>query len=374
MGSSRGEDHSLSSGISLPQWMKGRGDARYEFDHTSFSPPSHDDNFFCIRYAIKPSKEKSNDNTATASGQDGYRSISQVLNENTNSNVTVVHANNPPSSSTNTSSDLTNIKDFKNIDFSKHPLPCQPFVPAAGGKEANPAAFRLSNKTKIAKSQGTDDGFHSEPALCGKSIVHVANRMMSKKLAKFDTVNEAAEGLQNNATMEEQLRNEKQLMRRGSKSLPVTPIASPTSTPDTSPKSRRRGNTNRYFTGTFDRDNKYQTGWLLSSILGQSREFGIGTSHKIQEVDEDEAPPLDVVPSKFLSRKKSISSQNLSYLGRNEEQRQQLPQQLQPQQQQQQQSQQRDDDSKKESSIYTNVFRAKPSELREMNFWSPTSM
>lgn len=169
--------------------------------------------------------------------------------------------------------------------------------------------------------------------------------------------------------MDEQ-QNAKQLLRRGSKSLPVTPIASPTSTPDTSPKSRRRGNTNRYFTGTFDRDNKYQTGWLLSSILSQSREFGIGTSHRIQEVDEDEAPSPNAVPSKFLSRKKSISSQNLSYLDKNEELRQ-LSQQ--PQQQPQQQ-QQRDDDSKKESGTYTNFFKAKPSELREMNFWCPTSM
>lgn len=180
-----------------------------------------------------------------------------------------------------------------------------------------------AGKPKISKSQGTDDGFHSEPALCGKSIVHVAKQMMSKNLIKGAIV-------------------EQDEVKKGSKSLPVTPLTSPKTSPDSSPKARRKvHSTNRYFTGTFvqDRD-KYQGGWILSSILGHSREI---VSAKIDEEDER----TEIVPQKTLSRKKSISSQNLTYIG---------------------------DDNPSPSIVQANILKAKPSELREMNFWSPTSM
>lgn len=181
------------------------------------------------------------------------------------------------------------------------------------------------------KSQGTDDGFHGEPALCGKSIVHVANQMMSGKFTKVFTSDSHS---QQQSSQESSLKNV-------SKSLPATPLTSPAGTPDSSPKARRKIHANRYFTGAFIPDKeKYQGNWILSSILGQSREV---ITAKIEEEDE----PLE--PRRPLNRKKSISSQNLTYIGKEEK-------------------------SADKSSVYVNVLEAKPSELREMNFWSPTSM
>lgn len=179
---------------------------------------------------------------------------------------------------------------------------------------------------------GTDDGFHGTPALCGKSIVHVANQMMSNKLNKTHSTSEFRPE-----------QNADNTFPKGSKSLPATPLASPMSTPDSSPKSRRRIHGNRFFTGAFvpDRE-KYQGSWILAGILGQPRE--IVTS----KIDEEEEISHENIPARVLSRKKSISSQNLTYVGKEEK-------------------------SPDKQSV-TSVFQAKPSELREMNFWSPTSM
>ncbi|XP_043682525.1 uncharacterized protein LOC122635891 isoform X2 [Vespula pensylvanica] len=304
MGSSRQQDRSLNAGISLPQWMKGKIDNRFDFDESAFSPPSHDEGFFCIRYP------KSQNSTNTT--QD-FRSVKKVFNDNT-----ITTSTNQVTSSQQTHSKF---KEVKEIDFSQHPLPCQPFVPTAINK---------AGTIKPAKSQGTDDGFHGEPALCGKSIVHVANQMMSNKFNKPHT---------SVASVEQEL-----IPRKGSKSLPATPLASPITSPDSSPKSRRKINSNRYFTGAFipDRD-KYQGSWILASILGQSRE--IVTS----KIEEEQDSGIDIAPPKILKRKKSISSQNLTYIGKDEK-------------------------TSGKSSSQTNILQAKPSELREMNFWSPTSM
>jgi len=348
MGSARGQDGSLGSGISLPQWMKGKIDNRFDFDDSSFSPPSHDDSFFYIRYP--KSTEETRKNSASGS-QEGYRPISQLLNENksTTSSGTVQVA------SSSSGSTVTQIKDVGNIDFSKHPLPCQPFIPTTGENSVKPPISTIASKYKAAKSQGTDDGFHSEPALCGKSIVHVANRIMSRKVTKPDAAGNDATETKN--AMEPQLQD--QFLTKGSKSLPVTPIASPISTPDHSPKLNRRAQANRYFAGNYgqEKDGKYQTGWILSSIFGNSRD--VMAHNKIQEEDE-ESPSGDAIPFKYLNRKKSISSQNLSYLGTSETSSATTS------------SQQQEQLNK--SAVYTNVFKAKPSELREMNFWSPTSM
>lgn len=177
------------------------------------------------------------------------------------------------------------------------------------------------------KSQGIDDGFHGELALCGKSIVHVANQMMSSKFTKLFTSD----------TRSQQTEHP---VKDVSKSLPATPLTSPTGTPDSSPKLRKKMYPNRYFSGAFVPDKeKYQGNWILASILGQSREI---VATKIEEEDEAFA---DVEPTKPLNRKKSISSQNLTYIGKEEK-------------------------PADKSHIYVNV----PSELREMNCWSPTSM
>ncbi|XP_063995632.1 uncharacterized protein LOC135172985 [Diachasmimorpha longicaudata] len=318
MGSSRPPDRSLGSGISFPQWMRGKVDSRFDFDQSTFSPPSHDDSFFCIRYPKSASSTQQ---------QEGFRPFNEVLNESK-----PVNDSSSQYDQSLVSSGASKISNIKEIDFSKHPLPCQPYVPA-GNKERTGNGHQFPQKSPQTKSQGTDDGFHGEPALCGKSIVNVATRMM------LGTLNKKSE-----SQMDSKMEKNEVMIRKGSQSLPVTPISSPTSTPEGSPKGRRRGHSNRYFTGSFipDRE-KYQGGWLLGSILSQSRET-IG--NKIDEEDE----VAEVVPPKTLNRKKSISSQNLSYLGKEE---------ITP----------------KASIMQATVtFQAKPSELREMNFWSPTSM
>jgi hypothetical protein len=312
MGSSRPTDRSLGSGISFPQWMRSKVDSRFDFDQSSFSPPSHDDSFFYIRYP-------SSSNTSQPQ-QEGFRTINEFLHDQ----KPAIEAS--KSLTSESTSKISTIKETKNIDFSKLPLSCQPFIPVAN-KE-----YELKNAHKF-EAKGTDDGFHSEPARCGKSIVHVANRIMQSSTGNKKMENKQLSKMEKND----------ELTRKGSRSLPVSPISTPTSTPEGSPKSRRRGLGNRFFTGAFipDRD-KYQGGWLLSSILGQSREI---VGNKIEEVDET----LDVVPARALNRKKSISSQNLSYLGKEE---------ITP----------------GKTTNTTVTFEAKPSELREMNFWSPTSM
>lgn len=321
MGSSGQPDRSLGGGISLPQWMKNKMDARLDFDESAFSPPAYDDNFFYVRHSR-------NENPASIQ-QGGFRSIGEIPSERKNGGGDVV---------TSTNQATSDLKSIKQIDFSKHPLPCQPFVPSAS--DVKPPKLVVAGSAKI-KSQGTDDGFHSEPALCGKYIVHVANQlMMSSKIG-------AVSSKSHNEEVES-------VPKMGSKSLPATPLTSPMTTPDISPKVRRKLHSNRYFTGPFvpDRE-KYQGGWILASLLGQSRDI---FTTKIEEEEEEEEEKkkkknnnnngLDIVPPKSaLNRKKSISSQNLTYISKEEK-----------------------------SAVYTNVFQAKPSELREMNFWSPTSM
>lgn len=251
---------------------------------------------------------------------------------------------------------LSDLKEVKQIDFSKHPLPCQPFISIVNSKgipkilflqisfyfiyiyiwefflsfsvgDVRPQKIPAGGNIK-PKSQGTDDGFHGEPALCGKSIVHVANQMMSGKFSKLFASDNARSQQTENP------------LKNVSKSLPTTPLTSPTGTPDSSPKARRKVYANRYFSGAFVPDKeKYQGNWILASILGQSREI---VTAKIEEEDETFA---DTEPNKPLNRRKSISSQNLTYIGKEEKSVDKTP-------------------------IYVNV----PSELREMNCWSPTSM
>lgn len=119
------------------------------------------------------------------------------------------------------------------------------------------------------------------------------------------------------------------MVRRGSKSLPASPLGSP--------KTMRRSH-NPYFTGTFAIVNQTSQnsapappsdnyrGWFLSSLLGMQRETmssttSVASSH-ISEEGED-----------------ALTSQ-----------------------------------SKSSSAGAPKVIKAKPSELREMNFWTPTSM
>ncbi|KAK0161387.1 hypothetical protein PV327_009863 [Microctonus hyperodae] len=313
-------DRSLSSGISFPQWMRGKVDNRFDFEQGALSPPSYDDTFFHIKYP------KSVNSSSNITQPDGFRSINTVINkQEINNNATASGSN----------TQITKIKSVEHIDFSKHPLPCRPFIPLTDIKGSEKISSNLKTKS-ITKSQGTDDGFHGEPARCGKSIVHVANRIMSGALGKkIDQIH-----------VDEQMEKSGEPKIGSSKSLPVSPITTPISTPDSSPKVQRRAQGNRFFTGAFipDRD-KYQGRWILSSLFNQSREV-IG--NKIEEEDES----IGIVKPKILNRKKSISSQNLSYLG----------------------NEKFNEEKTNDTATNSVGFQAEPSELREMNFWSPTSM
>lgn len=92
---------------------------RFDFDDSTFSPPSHDDNFFCIRYS---KKQETNQNSADK----GFRPITEVFNENKNITAATQVTSSQPSP--------PDFKAVKEVDFSKHPLPCQPFVPNAAQK------------------------------------------------------------------------------------------------------------------------------------------------------------------------------------------------------------------------------------------------
>lgn len=106
-------------------------------------------------------------------------------------------------------------------------------------------------------------------------------------------------------------------LRRGSKSLPASPL--------TSPKSTRR--VNKYFTGAFVDNENHQGSWILSNLLSKRKTL----SQSVGLIAEEEMSDI----------KKANSNASIDELG----------------------------DAKKKA-----VFVPKPSELREMNFWSPTSM
>lgn len=92
------------------------------------------------------------------------------------------------------------------------------------------------------KSSGTDDGFKGEAAKCGSSIIRVASQMVSGKVINGFHING------NKDSCDDAKPPEKYdlMKRRGSKSLPASPLTSPGS----SPKSNRKS-MNKYFTGAF---------------------------------------------------------------------------------------------------------------------------
>ncbi|XP_008554372.1 uncharacterized protein LOC103576106 isoform X1 [Microplitis demolitor] len=376
MGSSRPPDRSLGSGISFPQWMKGKVDSRFDFDQSTFSPPSHDDSFFYISYSKLGAGGQSSSSSCTTSSsvqpsREGFQSINSVLSETkTLSTPTTVKETSSSSSSLSQSSNIPTIKNVA-TDLSKHPIACQQSftsnLKAGGNQDA-----LLSNKLISKSQQQGSDEFHNgaTSGLCGKSIVSVANRIMSASITKkvnnsnhYPTLNV---DVINNTTVSS--RNEMDraelLKRRGSRSLPVSPINSPISTPDSSPKSRRRVIQNKFFTGGFLPDgNKSSSSstipWFLSSILNQSRDIighnKINEEDEVTEINDIVSPP----PVRSLNRKKSISSQNLTYVGSgisiSEDNK-------------------KDNNNSSMMATVQNIFQPEQSELREMNFLSPTSM
>ncbi|GJQ72594.1 hypothetical protein Trydic_g1259 [Trypoxylus dichotomus] len=283
-------DRSLSSGMSLPQWMKNRMNDRLNFDQNAFSPPENDDSFLYIRYNRVPGASSINNTTTTTNGQ--FTPKIEVVPKPLSTVVV---------SATSTAT----------TDFSKHTAPCKKFIPNSVNVISE-ASKPLSGKIK---SNGTDDGFKGEAAQCGSSVIRVAHQMVTGKLTRGASIPEedfATEPVGFNKAL-----------RRGSKSLPSSPLSSP----NTSPKSRRK-HMNRYFSGALDTD-KVHGSWILSGLLRKHDNL----SRSVTVINEEE--------SDHDTLTKSISQISI------------------------------DEPTEMKT---TKQKRAKPSELREMNFWSPTSM
>lgn len=309
--SSTGQDRSLGGGISIPQWMKTKTES-YGFDPSTLSPPTHEDDFFYIRFPKPQQNDTSNANFIKSS----------------------------------------ETSESKSEAFSKHTLSCKQFLPKAQDSAQTP-------QPKIIKSMGVDDGFKGDAAACGQSVVAVAQQMLSAKpgsITRGFTTDDAPEKPSN-----AYLRR-----RRNSKSLPASPVA----TPETSPRARRKNNTgwglqNRFFTGPFvatekslneseeNLEKKSGSSWLLSGLFSSHRENNqqnivneqnlvaaegtvnqVNKNKKEQEKSVVDAPASEAVKV-TVEVKTTAASAPLHEKA---------------------------------------LFRPKPSELREMNFWSPTSM
>ncbi|KAK9884788.1 hypothetical protein WA026_009013 [Henosepilachna vigintioctopunctata] len=208
----------------------------------------------------------------------------------------------------------TNVKTPDQLDASKYTLPCQKYL-RDGNECATAQRVVYPIQAKI-KSSGVDDGFKGEAAKCGSSIIGLANMFVSGKVVRGFQIEESPEEQKADGSVD--VTPPPQLTaRRGSKSLP----ASPSGSPRHSPKCGRR--MNKYFTGPFVESEKHQGSWILSNLLGAREKISQSCDMIAEEESED--------PMSSSEKKKN--------------------------------------DRKKRS-----LLVPKPSELREMNFWSPTSM
>ncbi|XP_022191391.1 uncharacterized protein LOC111049585 [Nilaparvata lugens] len=200
-----------------------------------------------------------------------------------------------------------------------HTVPCRQFIPEAKAtphelgmrKGAEPPLGRI-------KSTGTDDGFTGEGAACGHSVVAVAHHMISGKLLHAD----------------ESHKTKPQRQRRNSRSLPASPHGSPKlikknpffTSPLLGSNEMLQKSDIKFGSGPVAAcDGQNKQGWLMNIVSrnGSKEELFSGTDD------------LPIIPD---------LEESLELLNINKE---------------------------KASSP---TYKAKPSQLREMNFWSPTSM
>jgi len=329
--------------------MKTKIGDRYDLDET-FSPPSHDDSFFYIRY---PKADASSEKLK----EPNFCQANELL-----------HAS----------------QQTPKQDFSQHTIQCRQFIPeakvdlpaATGAMESLNSASRKT--TRLQKPAGTDDDLTGDTAGCGKSVVQVAHQMIAGGMLMrgFGAADngKAATGEGFNRGI-----------RRGSKSLPASPLGSPSHSPETSPQTRRRVY-NRYFTGAFTMEranmtvgqepaSKYTGSWLLSGLLGQQQRDNLSDSQDSITIPEEEYEREisrrsglcgEVNPSSSdIRRNKSMTALVSHILSEGPKDTQGVEVGLDAAAV----AGGCDSQAQKNKS-----FRAKPSELREMNFWSPTSM
>lgn len=221
----------------------------------------------------------------------------------------------------------------KEKDWSKHTKPCQDVM------HGIPPINTAVNSVK-PKPAGTDDGFKGEGAACGNSIVKVAHKLISSKSSRGFTIASPDDDLTETPDM-----GQYNLMhRRGSKSLPATPSHSPPG----SPNSRRKFYANRYFTSPFEpTEDSPSRSWLTMALLGFKKDLATSTSTLAEE------DAIDITRGHLLE-----SVENLGPAPRKREPVN-VPQEA---------------AAPSKPAKPSPAFRPKPSELREMNFWSPTSM
>lgn len=104
----------------------------------------------------------------------------------------------------------------------------------------------------------------------------------------------------------------------------------------------RKAQPNPYFTGAVDQRAAPPTsgGWFLSSLLGIQRDVATSTSSVVSNISEEAEEAIDVTAGASVAASAGTNSSN----------------------------------SAAANFMSSKVLKAKPSELREMNFWSPTSM
>ncbi|CAH2047093.1 unnamed protein product, partial [Iphiclides podalirius] len=225
---------------------------------------------------------------------------------------------------------------IKEKDWSKHTKPCQDVLHGIA-----PSNTTVNSKPKPA---GTDDGLKGEGAACGNSVVKVAHQMIqSGRSPRGFTVASPAE---EEAQAPDQL-HYRLVSRRGSKSLPATPAHSPPA----SPTGRRRMVGNRYFTSPFEPvEDSNNRSWLTMALLGFKKDLTTSTSTLAEEDAEHLETRLHGTLAESVENLGPSPKGKEPKLVSNETSAQQPK--VKPGQN----------------------FRPKPSEFREMNFWSPTSM
>ncbi|CAG4930111.1 unnamed protein product [Colias eurytheme] len=300
-------DPEIRDGFTLPVWMKTK--PVKEFEPFSTSPPAPEDSFY-IRYP-KP---------------DVLFGKPKIDNE-------------LPKISNEQQSELTAAyNSIKERDWSKHTKPCQDVL--HGIAPINTAVNPINSKPKPA---GTDDGFKGEGAACGNSVLKVANQIVSTRSPRGFTVASPTEDTEAPSVGPTSDGRYNLMARRGSRSLPTTPLHSPPS----SPNSRRKMYNNRYFTSPFEpSEDSHGRSWLTMALLGFKKDLTTSTSTLAEE---------EIIENRLQSGSLAESVENLGPSPKMK-------------------------DPKLITSDSPNqakkppTFRPKPSELREMNFWSPTSM
>lgn len=339
---SSGSEHSISKNISIPQWMRPRMQDGFDTEISTLSPPNQDDSFFYIPYskltkANPPEPE-----------------------------LPCVSSEKAPSIGTFSGSEASGSSSLA----TKHTTPCLKFLEGKNMDIGDLTGFSKDDKkiSKPVKSFGTDDGFKSEAAQCGHSVVQVAQQMIADRL--IGRPNKFHNDSDKNNLGDPEIQYLKQRVRRGSKSLPASPL----STPDSTPQIHRK---NRYFTGAFvetpeEPSRPFPGSWLVAGLLGVQRE-SLSESQSDLASDSNNNASLQTrkVHSPDALRRNNSSSMILQSLDKTKsetggENVSHLH------------------ESRSAASLVKigNVGadsagkkpRPKPSELREMNFWSPTSM